>query len=66
MKKIRYSLAIIALLATLGGSLLQGMGSMANAASSSHASSASAAAQLTRSIAFKLYPPCPVPGAWDC
>ncbi len=71
MKKIRCSLAAIALLATLSGlPLLQGLGlgSMANAASSRHASSVSSqvvAGQLTKSVAYKPYWPCPGSGV-DC
>jgi hypothetical protein len=59
MKKIRCFLAAIALLATLSGPALQAMGSMANAASSLHASSVSS------QFAINRYPPCPVPG-YDC
>jgi hypothetical protein len=71
MKKIRCSLAAIALVASLSGPLLQGMGagSMANAASSLHASSVSApfvVGKSTKLVAFNRYPPCPVPGASDC
>ena len=73
MKKIRCSLAAIALVATLSGlPLLQvqglGLGSMANAASSRHASSVSSqvvVGQLTKSVAFKPYWPCPGSGS-DC
>jgi hypothetical protein len=62
MKKIRCFLAAIALVATLSGPVLQGMGagSMANAASSRHVSSVSA------QFAINRYPPCPVPGTNDC
>jgi hypothetical protein len=62
MKKIRCFLAAIALVATLSGPALQGMGvvgSLANAASSRHASSVSA------QFAVKRYPPCPHP-TMDC
>ena len=61
MKKIRCSLAAIALVATLSGlSLLQGMGSasMANAAASLHASSVSAPSVIAKSVAFKPNWPC--------
>lgn len=64
MKRIRCFLAVIALVATLGGFSLQGMGSIANAASSQHASAVSspfAAGQL----AVRPYWPCPAPGT-DC
>ena len=65
MKKIRCSLATIALVVSLSGiSLIQGMGSasLANAASSRHASSISSVAG--KSLAFKIHPPCG--GASDC
>ena len=67
MKKIRYSLATIALVAALGGSFLQGigLGSMANTASSRHASSSFVVGQSTKSVAFLHKPPCPWTGA-DC
>ncbi|GAC1349162.1 MAG: hypothetical protein NVSMB27_19690 [Ktedonobacteraceae bacterium] len=66
MKKIRYSIAAIALLTVLSGPLLQGAGSIANTAASRHASTALAVAQLTRSHVFKFDPPCPIPGQQDC
>ena len=71
MQKIRYYLAVIALLGTLIGSLVQGMGlgSMANAASSRHASSVSSSVvvgQLTSSAFAKPYVPCTVPSLSDC
>ncbi len=68
MKKLRNSLAAIALLATLSGPALLGigLGSMANAASSRHISSSFVVGTLTRSVAFKLYPPCPSPSSNDC
>lgn len=71
MKKIRCFLAAIALVATLSGPALQGMGvvgSLANAASSRHASSVGAqfvVGKLTKSVAFMRRPHCPVPG-YDC
>ncbi len=67
MKKIRYSLAAIALVATLCGSILQGIGlaSMANTAASRHSSSSFVVGQLTKSVAFIHRPPCPWSGA-DC
>ena len=67
MKKLRYYLAIIALAATLSGPALQGMGSMANAASSQHTSSVSAsfvAGKSSKSVAIRRYPPCG--SVWDC
>jgi hypothetical protein len=71
MKKIRYYLAIIALIATLSGASLQAMGSgvMANAASSLHVSSVSSplvGGTSTRSVAAKRYPRCPGGGGSDC
>jgi hypothetical protein len=68
MKKIRYYFAAIALLATLSGPALPAMGSLANAASSLHASSVTApfvVGKSTKLVAFKPYWPCPVPGV-DC
>ena len=70
MKKIRYYLAAIALVASLSGPALLGLGarSLANAAFSRHASSVSSSfvvGQSTRPVAFKPYWPCPVPGV-DC
>ncbi len=64
MKKIRYYLAIVALIATLSGLSLQGMGSVANAASSHYASSVSAPSVVEKSLAFKIGPPCG--SAMDC
>jgi len=69
MKKIRCYLAVIALLATLSGSSLQGLASMAHAASSRQASAASApfvAGKSTKSVAVRPDPPCPGSGTWDC
>ena len=67
MKKIRYSLATIALLATLCGSFLQGMGlaSVVNTASNLHARSPFVVGQSTKSVAFLHKPPCPGSGV-DC
>ena len=67
MKKIRYSLATIALVATLSGSFLQGIGlaSLANTASSRHVSSSFVIGQSAKSVAFLHKPPCPWSGA-DC
>jgi len=70
MKKIRCYLAIVALVATLSGLSLQGMGSVANAASSHDASSVSASSVVgksARSVAYRYRPngPCPVIGG-DC
>ena len=67
MKRIRYSLATIVLLATLGGSLLQGMGlaSLANTATSRHVTASSVAGHSAKSVAFLHKPPCPSVGS-DC
>ncbi len=67
MKKIRYSLATIALLATLCGSFIQGIGlaSMANTAASRHTNSSFVVGQSTGSVAFVHKGPCPWAGA-DC
>jgi hypothetical protein len=68
MKKIRCYLAIVALIATLSVPVLQGIGSVANAASSHYASSVSASSVVgksTRSVAITRDPPCPVIGS-DC
>ena len=68
MKKIRCFLAAIALVASLSGPALLGMGAVANAAFSRHASSVSSSfvvGKSTRSVAFKPYWPCPVAGH-DC
>lgn len=61
MKKLRYRLAAIALLATMSGPVLLGIGagSLANAASVPFVS-----AKSTRAVAF-FKPWCPVPGV-DC
>ena len=67
MKKIRYYLAAIALVVTMSGPVLLGVGagSMANLASSRHAVISSMAAQSTRAVAFRPLGPCPVAGI-DC
>ena len=70
MKKLRCYLAIVALIATLSVPALQGIGSVANAASSHYASSVSASSVVgksTRSVAYRYRPngPCPVIGV-DC
>ena len=67
MKKIRYSLATIALVATLCGSFLQGMGlaSLANAVAIRHSSASFVVGQSTKSVAFKPNWPCPTAGS-DC
>jgi len=67
MKKVRHYLAAIALVATLTGPVLLGIGagSMANLAASHHAGASFAAGQSARAVAFKRTPPCPVIGI-DC
>lgn len=66
MNKLRCFLATCALLATLSGSVLLGTSPMASAAASWHAHSSVATGQMTKSVAFKPYDPCPVPGQMDC
>jgi predicted flavoprotein YhiN len=62
MNKVRCFFAIVALVATLGGFSLQGMGasSLANAAASQHAST------ISSPMALKIYGPCPTGGTFDC
>ena len=60
MNKIRCFLAAMALVATLSGFSVQGMG-LARAASGQHASSPS----VMSSVAVWPFGPCPVPGI-DC
>ncbi len=64
MKKIRCSLAAIALAATLIGSTFLGIGagSLANVASSQQVSTASLAGKSATSVAFKPLWPCPIVG----
>ena len=69
MNKLRYTFATIALVAALGGSiLLQGAGSVANAASSHHAGSVSSALAVGKSTGSGARPdgPCPSGGTTDC
>jgi hypothetical protein len=72
MQKLRCSLAAIALIATMSGSILLpflGAGSMANAASSHHAGSVSSAlvvGKSTGSVAFILKGHCPGATTSDC
>ena len=61
MKKVRCILATIALIVTLGGLSLQGMGASALANATAHASSVHAS-----SLAYKHYGPCPWGGGDDC
>ena len=64
MKKIRCSLAAIALVLTLSGPTFLGIGagSLANVASNQHVSTASLAGKSTTSVAVKPLWPCPVLG----
>lgn len=69
MQKIRRSLAVVALLATLGGTLLQGLGvgSLANTASKTHVSSSTfAVSSLSMGISKPKHWPCPAGGGSDC
>ena len=72
MNKLRRSLATLALIATVGGSILLpflGAGSMANAASSHHAGSASSThvvGKSTSSVALRPNWPCPGGTTADC
>ena len=67
MNKVRRSLAVIALVATLSGLSLQGMGAglMANATASQHPHSISAS-QSAKPVALKIRPPCPGSVTNDC
>lgn len=68
MKKIRNALATLALIVTLSGPIVLGVGtgSLASAVSSQHVSSTAAAGQSTRSVAFRPLGPCPSGGPDDC
>jgi hypothetical protein len=68
MKKIRYSLATIALAATLLSGFLPlgaGLGSLANAASSRHVSASSVVGHSAKPVASVHKGPCPWSGS-DC
>ncbi|HVB23469.1 MAG TPA: hypothetical protein VNG51_16140 [Ktedonobacteraceae bacterium] len=67
MNKVRRFLAVIALVATLSGLSLQGMGAglMANTTASQHASAISSTSPA-KPVALKLYGPCPTGGDMDC
>jgi len=67
MNKVRRFLAVIALVATLSGLSLQGIGatSLANTASSQHASAISSTS-LAKPVALKIHPPCPGSVTNDC
>ncbi len=62
MRKIRSFLAVIALVATLGGFSLQGMGALANATANSHAS----AQHVITALHIKPNGPCIGGGVYDC
>ncbi len=67
MNKIRCTLATIALtVALLSGLSLQGMGSMANAASGHHASSVSSALVVVKSTGSGARPNWPCTSTNDC
>lgn len=69
MKKVRSFLATIALIATLGGLSLTGMGAGTLAHATAHASSVHAVSvvgQGTSSLAYKPYGQCPGGGTNDC
>ncbi len=67
MNKIRRFLAVIALVATLSGLSLQGMGAglVANATANLHTSSISSLSSA-KPVALKIHPPCPLGGEDDC
>ena len=64
MKKIRCYLTAIALVLTLGGSIILGIGtgSLANVASSQHVSAATVAGKPTQSVAYRPLGWCPIAG----
>lgn len=68
MRKIRYGLTLITLLASLSGFTFFGLGSgpLATTASSQHVTASSVAGTSSRSIAIIIKPYCPVPGSLDC
>jgi hypothetical protein len=68
MKKVRNTLVAIALVVTLSGPVVLGMGSgaLANLASSRHVSSSFATGKSMGPIAFKRLGICPVAGGDDC
>jgi len=67
MDKIRRFLAVIALVATLGGLSLQGVGagSLASTTASQHTLSITSY-QSAKPVALKIYGPCPEGGTLDC
>lgn len=67
MNKIRCFLAVIALVATLGGLSLQGIGasSLATATASQHTHAISSTFSA-KSVALKIYGPCPIGNEMDC
>lgn len=68
MQKIRRCLAIIVLLATLGGSALSGVGLAASVVSSRYAGSSVASGRVAGAGAITPTPPgwCPGTGTYDC
>lgn len=66
MRKIRYYLTLITLLASLSGFTFLGAGSLANTASLQHISASSVAGKSTQSVARLFKPPCPGYGSNDC
>ncbi len=68
MQKVRSYLAIIVLLATLGGSALSGIGLAASVASSRYAGPPVASGHVAGAgaIAARPYGNCPTPGGMDC
>ncbi len=67
MRKIRYGLTLITLLASLSGFTFFGLGSgsLAATASSQHVTT-SVAGKSSPTIAIIIKPYCPVPGSLDC
>mgnify|MGYP001233857612 CR=1 FL=1 len=68
MKRIRYYFAAFALVVTMSGPVLLGLGagSMANLAASRYVSTSYVAGQSARAVAFKRMGPCPTGGSYDC
>lgn len=64
MNKLRRCLATIALVATLSGLSLQGVGQAAQAASSLHVRPVQSTSVAVKSVRPNW--PCPVPGTYDC
>lgn len=68
MKKLRSVLAVIALVVTLSGISLQGAGAsaLASAANRLHLNSSVASVQVSKSLAYRHYGPCPGMDEMDC